>query len=277
MNSEFFELPDGRTVRLAAKLPQEPHCEGLPCWSDEKAILDPRDWRGSGGKRDLWVPDRYDQGSTNSCTGHSFAGVVGASLAATGASPVRFSAGFNYGLTNGGRDEGAYCRDLVKSGKEVGLVPEAVIPSDSYYKQYYPSSAYTVAKRYRIAEAYQIESWVEYCSALTLGYNVYHGFLIGQNFRPDANGFLPDFTGWGGGHAMWSYDLVQHPTNGRWYGCGVNSWGTRWGKNGLCFFPESYFWRSAVVNGTQFYNLDAWAIRVVAEDPQEPNTPPKVQ
>lgn len=47
--------------------------------------------------------------------------------------------------------------------------------------------------------------------------------------------------------------------SGQWHLETKNSWGEKWGWNGFCFIPESYFGRG----------LDAWAVQAAAEDPQE--------
>lgn len=77
-----------------------------------------------------------------------------------------------------------------------------------------------------------------------------------MHFEPDANGVIPDRRGAGGGHCMFALGLEQ--IDGRWHLLVQNSWGTRWGREGYCYLPESYFadWH------------EAWRLKAATDDPK---------
>ncbi len=255
---EYVEF-DGERRYLAARMPtaEEADDPTRPKYRAGRVILPREEWKDTSLK--LWIPGIYDQNGQSSCTGNGVAAAFGAAYALTGAKPVRFSAGFIY----------AQVRDLLTAGKRYGFAPESVVPSRTIFKSQIPKSAYDEAMPYKIGEDWQADSFDEMGDAVERGFAVPFGVCLGRNFKCDAEGYVEDYSGhFEGGHCMYAFG--KHKARGRWWLDVANSWGLRFGVQGICHMPESYFWKQK----GQYVNLDAFVIRAVA--PNAIDTPPKV-
>jgi hypothetical protein len=203
-----------------------------------------------------------DQNGHGSCVGHGSCSAFTYAWRYRNASPHDFSACFLYGNINGGSDNGAVVGDALESLQSTGICLESEVPENDIFSRDFPRSSYDTAKRFKIEQAYHIETFDEIATAVQLGFAVSIGVEIGQAFEPDGQGVLPELSGGGGGHCMCVLGLKS--INGRWYLEVQNSWGASWGAGGFCWMPESYF------RG----QTDHWAVQACAEDPQEPVEPP---
>lgn len=207
----------------------------------------------------------YDQNGQGSCVGHGSVMAATIALLLAGASLVRLAACFLYGLINGGRDNGANVSESMERLLDTGVCLESEVGPKNIWKRDFPSSAFETAKRFKIIEAYNCQTFDEIGTALQLGFTVSFGIEIGTQFNPDANGILPPLRGRRGGHCMCLAGAKL--INGKWYFLVINSWSTAWGINGTAWIDESYFQR----------DVDAFAIRAGSVDPQDPRNPPVVR
>lgn len=213
------------------------------------------------------IVTRYNRSvlvSGNSCVGHGAVGGLSTVTNLTMRTKNRLSPVFVYAQINGGRDQGAIVADSLECLQKTGACLWSTLPGpNNIYKRDIPESAYPEAKRFRIDKAVRVDTFDELVSAVLNNWVVVFGIEIGNNFDPDGDGFVPRRSGGGGGHCMYASGLKQR--SGQWYARVPNSWGTRWGKDGVCFMPESYF--------SDGY-MDAYAIQAAKDDPEEQSVPP---
>lgn len=204
-----------------------------------------------------FVTEILDQDGQNACCAFASVQAFHVARAFAGAPYVRLSAGNLYGRINGGRDAGAVIGDAIKALEVVGVCRADIIDMYSWRQSRWPMEWKDDAKRFRVTEAWDCPTFDAIASALQYGFPVNIGVLVGNNFNPDSSGWLPDYRGGGGGHAMCAVGLAYHESRRTWGIKVANSWGQRWGQDGFAIVPESYFRRSPFE--------DAWAIRVVVD------------
>jgi hypothetical protein len=130
-----------------------------------------------------------------------------------------------------------------------------------------PKSVYMTALRFRIEEGYTAHSWDEYVSGIALGFIGVHAIQVGRNFDSlDGNGVVGYDRGVGN-HAIATDGLSQLPS-GEWVLDDYNDWSTAWGEDGRMRVSRKS-WEGCD-------NQDAYLIRSVTLDPQDPNQPPQV-
>jgi hypothetical protein len=246
---------------LACLKPTEP--SGFPKFGAARQLKRvPRtEWKDFSYKRH--VGPIKDQDGHGACVG--FGGSGGAECARSIAGQTFFQLSGNnlYSQINGNRDQGALVSDALKALMSVGVCLESEFPeTGSIWKRDVPSNAWETARRFRLAEGHECESFDDIVSAILCGRIVVFGVDIGTRFQPDSQGVLPAKRGSGGGHCMYACGVKT--INGKWMLEVINSWGARWGVDGCCWMPESYF------SGY----MDAFAIVGGINDPLDPHEPP---
>jgi hypothetical protein len=200
-----------------------------------------------------------DQGNTGACNAFASVQALHMLRAAAGLPYVELSAGNLYGRINGGRDAGSTLVDAIRELEKRGVCRATLIGHLEWQPHRWPKEWEEDAKRFRVLEAWDCPAFDHIASAIQLGFGVNVGILIGPNFNPGPDGWIPERVGRAGGHAMCAVGLAR---KGDVWGIKiVNSWGDKWGKGGFAIIPESYF-RDPVWT-------DGWAIRVVV-DPEGP-------
>lgn len=217
----------------------------------ETQIIPRKDW-ASIDFRHL-VPKILDQDGQGACNAFASIQALHVIRNMAGLPFVELSPGNLYGRINGGVDRGSVIADAVQQLEDVGVCKAATVPPLEWRRSRWPSTWKDEAKRFRILEAYDCPTFDHIASALLMGFPVNFGILVGNNFRPDETGWLPDYRSGGGGHAMCAVGLAYHPSRRTWGLITANSWGRDWGLDGFCIVPESYFQRTPFT--------DAWAVR----------------
>jgi len=216
-------------------------------------------------ERELWkpidlshfVPEVLDQDGQNSCNAFASIQAVHVSRMFMGLPYVRLSPGNLYGRINGGIDRGSYLSDALKELQENGVCRADIVPMMEWRKDRWPPEWKEDAKKFRLIEVYDCPTFDHLASAILQGFAVNLGIMVGRNFKVEPDGWLKDYSGGYGGHAMCGVGLDYHPSRKTWGIKVVNSWGQDWGMKGFAVVPESYFksnWFS-----------DGWAIRVVVD------------
>lgn len=241
-------------------LPPDPVC-ALPFWDEANTTLPESQWQ----EIDLsgFVEAILNQGMTSSCVGHGSASGMAVAWAQAGKPKMGFSPYFIYGNINGGRDQGAIISHALTSMQTDGVAPRDVMPAGVMYRQQFPAAAVQAAQRFKLFKAYQCPSFERICTALTLGFCVPLGIMVGQNFaNVSSEGICPLPNGGGGGHCILGVGLKRHPRYG-WLIKILNSWGTQFGMGGYAYITRNHF---------QYMQVDAFAIQCTTDDPLD-NTP----
>lgn len=259
--SDTFYLPDGTPCLTGYLNPDELRFAAAPAWDEANPVLREDEWEEHDDLAAFSPPPRAQK--NNNCTNAALGGLAEAAFRAAGVADVpRLSWSFLYAQCNGGRDQGAFCRDLAKKFRDgPGLCPEGVWPDDRIYEPRggFPAEVLAAAEPWRALEIYQCLNWEHVCSALSRRFLVYHGFVMGRGYqRTGADGRVPDWDGsYAAGHAMYSRGLTRR--FGDWRTVTPNSWGPSWGDGGVGYWPGSYFWAAR----GNFVNLDCYAVRAV--------------
>lgn len=204
------------------------------------------------------VPKILDQDGTGACNAFASVQTLHVLRKEAGLPFVELSAGNLYGRINGGRDSGSVLADAVAELEKKGVCTAATVPQLEWRPARWSDDWVIEAPRFRILEAWDCPTFDHIASALQFGFPVNVGVLVGNNFSPGTDGWLPDYRSGGGGHAMCAVGLVHDDRRG-WGIKVANSWGPDWGAGGFGILPESYF------KSTPF--TDGWAVRGVV-DPQ---------
>lgn len=207
-----------------------------------------------------------DQGQSSACGPHALVESMGTAFNLSAGEKVLLSPWFGYGQTNGGRDEGTALPDLLKEAETTGLPLDKSVAHGNMFGPY-PPAAFTEAGRFKIEAAYDSPTFAALCSAAERRQTSVIGIDIGQNFNPDARGFLPPYQQ--GPEVLGHAISVQGKVNdrGQWWLLIQNHWRADWGLGGFALLPASY------VNPY----FGAWTLRVVRLDPQDPSRPPPAQ
>lgn len=190
-------------------------------------------------KYSSFLPPVYDQDGIGQCASSACCTTIETAARMAGTPIPKLSAGDLYSRVNGGRDRGSLLEDNLDEAQK-GVALASRVPY--IWNGRKASDAATVAERsrYRIIEAYWCKDFDAMASALQQGFIVEHGLMWKDNFKPDADGWLPARgVGGGGGHALCGYGLVKR---GEVWGIATrNSWSASWGRGGDCIIPESLF------------------------------------
>jgi hypothetical protein len=228
----------------------------FPLYGETMPLIPRSEWKPISFRS--YVAKILDQDGIGACNG--FAGVQCLSVcrAMAGLPFVELSGGQLYGQMTQ-IDQGSMLGDSILKLKEVGVAPAYMVRQLDWKRNKWPADWQTTAKRYRITEAYDAPNFDSLVSAILTGFVVNLGILVGSNFQPAADGWIPPRGGRGGGHAICGCGVAQ---KGSTWGIEIaNSWGTTWGDNGFGIVPESYF-------GDQF--TDGWAVRASIQPSDEP-------
>lgn len=261
----------GGEPRVLASLPPRP-VSPFPDWNSpqaQRAVVKakrkflPQDQWQEQEWSDL-VDEILNQGRSSACTGFSTCGsfTVGHIVNNRSQQRRRFDPYFPYGLCNGGRDQGAVVGDLLKEMKDTGICEHGILPPGAMFRQQFPQEAFDNAKRFRVAKAFTCQTFEDCCSAISCGWQVVFGILVGRNFGDlSSEGVAPPPDVILGGHALGGVGLRR--LRSQWGIRTLNSWGAQWGDKGFCVLTKQSF----------DARVDAFAIQVATWDPEEKGPP----
>lgn len=233
--------------------------ELFPLLADKIQLLPREQWQPCDWRR--YVREIRDQDGQGACNSFSSTTTLRGCRVMAGLADVRLSAGHLYGRINGGRDRGSLLGDALKVLLEEGCCTVDQIGELDWQRNKWPPGVEQIARKYKGHEAFDCPSFQAIGTALQCGFLVNYGILVGSDFKTDDEGWVYE-AGGRGGHAMCGVGLARRERRGRtqWGVITVNSWGERWGQNGIGIVPESYF------SDTIF--TDGWALRT-AVDPSD--------
>jgi hypothetical protein len=255
-----LKLADGTVVKLGYTNPDELRFAAAPAFDQANALLNESEWE----EHDDYAPhcSPIEAQQNNNCTNAALASCAECLFRSSGVEVPRLSWSFLYAHDNGGRDAGAYCRNLARLFRDgPGLAPASVWPDSKIYlpRGDLPQVVVDAAAEYQALEVYQVFDWKGVMSALTQRFVVYYGISLGRAFfNTKKDGVVPRWDGsTRNGHAMWLRGTTKK--FGDWRAISPNSWGKSFGDGGIGYIDESYFWAEQ----GRFVNLDAYAIRAV--------------
>lgn len=256
---------DGRTYHLG-KLPPDPVKRAMfpPVAPLTAPKIDPAEWQPVDRRKRFNMGDwSLDQRSHGSCVGFSSAAALARLRVAEGQQFQRLSGAFIYSHINGGRDNGAIISDSLDVLKQQGTCLETECGWDQIYPNQIPNSARQTAKRFKVLEAYRVDTWAEAISAIQLGFILVGAVMVGDNFfRLDNNG-VSGFDRGPGNHAV-CFDGCGFLPSGQPFLDLPNSWGLTFGENGRTKITEKHF---------ESVQQDCYAMRAAINDPQESGPP----
>lgn len=204
----------------------------------------------------------WDQGELGSCTGHGVGRCdwVVSHLQGEIFMPSRLMLYYNGRKieNNVRRDDGAMIRDVVKGLAKIGVCDEARWPYNP--KKFASSPSKAALSEASLHQAMQYERVPQSVSAirscLNNGLPVVFGATLYSSFDTiGESGLVPmprKDEGVMGGHCM---AIIGHDPRTKRFEV-INSWGTEWGDQGYCWFPEAYLLNTNLSD-------DFWVIRVV--------------
>jgi len=171
---------------------------------------------------------KLDQNGKGSCGAEGLTQGIMLTLAkATGKAPPLLNPLFMYHTTSGGRDQGSSLQANIAFAMKHGVASEAVWPRSKGFLTKPSLLAYADARSYVLLEYSQVRNWIEFATALLLGWPVYFGYT---------------------GHAICAVKLLDQERF-RY----ANSWSKDWGDNGAgTLHKDRIYW-----------NYGAYAIRVI--------------
>ena len=258
---------DGVGYRVLGALPPAGKQFNMPNYAGTFRTLPESEWVERSLKQ--WNLRVEDQGRFGSCVGQGTTKGFTYAWLISGQTPQLFSPTFVYAHINGGRDQGAQVSDGLKTIKENGVCLLDQFGPDKIYLRDVSPAAKQTALRFRVIEAYKINSWIELGSALSSGMLVVSGIGVGNNFSNlDRNGVAPLPDQVVGGHCMAHIGLKK--IAGQWKAETQNSWSTSWGQGGFCYLQKDA-WHPSFG-----FPFDAFAIGAVIDDPEETQTDPVI-
>lgn len=247
---------DGVERKLGCLPRRVPVGSVFPVFDSPRTPIIPRkEWRPVDWSH--FVDQVLDQDGTAACNAFASVQCMHVLRRMNGLPFVLLSAGNLYGRINNGRDEGSYLSDSLLELQTNGVCRASIVPMLEWRQHRWPPEWKADAIKFRAVEVYDCPSFDHLVSAILQGFVVNLGIMVGNNFTVQPDGWLRDYTGGYGGHAMCGVGVDFHPTRHVWGIKVVNSWGDNWGREGFAIVPESYFKSN--------WFQDGWAIRVVVD------------
>jgi len=214
----------------------------------------------------------FNQGRTNSCTGQATAGAAITNRARARWKKVPLSPYSVYAIINSGRDAGATIGQALDAARKYGIGSAEKFPQQVLYKQQLTREMLQNMQKYRITEAFKVDSFEEAGTALVLGFDLVFGIAVGRNFGDlDGEEIAPVPDRVVGGHALYSCGLKHSRQLNDWVFETPNSWGMSWGRKGHCFVQRAHF------NPAYGFGFDAFALMYTNANPEDVADIPDVQ
>lgn len=168
------------------------------------------------------VEHKLDQDGVGSCGAEGLTqGIMVRQYYATGEIPEQLSPLFMYNTTSGGRDQGSSLPSNIEFAKKYGVASAKVWPRSKGWRATPSEKAVKDARNNKLLEVSQIRNWVEFGTALLLGWPVYFGYT---------------------GHAILAVELLDS-SRFRY----INSWSEDWGEEGFgTLHKDRIYWNYGV-------------------------------
>lgn len=202
-----------------------------------------------------------NQGGRGSCNGYACAGALGRARKLAGLPPVTLSGEFIYAGINGGRDRGSMLDDGMRFLRDVGSVPEDMVPRLEYLWRRISDEAKRAAPRFQGFELATAEDEDELATGIALGYvGVVAIHFGGRMQHLDKHGVAGHHRG-PGNHSVGVDDLRIR--DGRLEFDYFNSHGVRYGDNGKAWLN----WERHFSGPSRYHQF--FLVRAALDDPQD--------
>lgn len=205
-----------------------------------------------------------DQNGKGACLPHAYSEAVMIARAISGAPFIKLSPWFLYSLINRGMDQGANAGDAIEALLTIGIATDESVPYGTIRPAGYSQQAKTIAQRFKLRDAVKIEGFEQAVSAVYFNWAVCFDLQAGPGFDTNQDGICK-YLGPGNNHEVLAADKFKL-INGKPYLGGRNSWGTRWGQNGHCYWSPNH------LDGSN----ETYAVRFIQDDPQDNDLPPAI-
>ena len=186
-----------------------------------------------------FLPPTHDQDGVGQCNCDATTGMAESMRLKQGLPLVQLSAADLYDRINGGQDQGSLLEDAMAAMMKDGVATLASV--GAVWKRGQPKPPAGERSRFKFLEVFTCPTFDHLMSALIYNFDVNSGIMWGDNYNPDADGFLPESPRGGGGHSLHSFmPAMRQGRGGVQYGAAThNSWADRWGVQGKCVIPEN--------------------------------------
>ncbi len=239
---------------------------GAAVWGAART-LPPEKWRECNYHADWPAVNTDDQGKSQSCVGHVVESAFTYAWLQAGQKHKVFSPTYIYGLVNHGVDRGANLSDGFNALKLFGICEAKYVPQGMLYRSQFPAAAVANGRRHRPAECLSVRSFDAVGTALSLGWTLATGVLVGADIgKLDDEGVCPVPDKPTGGHAVTLVGLKYSKRLKEWLVLVHNSWGESWGfrdstgQGGFAYLRRAHFDKCF---------FDTWAVTGVLSDPDD--------
>jgi hypothetical protein len=180
-----------------------------------------------------------DQDGLGACLCYAAAGILECTRAMAGLDPLPLNAMHLYGQLRYPNDNGSEFEEVLQLLSTSGVITESTLSDDpkNWNPQTWPGSWKKEANLYRPEEVFDLPTRQHIGSAIQLGYCVLLGVSVTDGFEPDKDGVIRPYRVGPLNHGVYACGMKK--MLGEWYVDLVNSWSTKWGKEGRAWFPLS--------------------------------------
>lgn len=252
-----------RYLGLLPTPPDHPMLAAVPLFSSYleslgAAVIPSSEWKRHEFERKRHRVPILDQDGHGACV--AYASTAGAMLERdrTGAPFQLLGADFLYTLINRGVDAGANAGDAVQALRETGICLASDYSGRPIRPRGVNAQCLKQAARFRLAEAYRIETLEEAVTAAIMGFSYTIAVQAGARYETSTDGTLA-YLGRGLNHLQVITAEGLRIVGGKPQLLGRNSWAESWGQGGFAWFQDRHVTSSDEI----------WVFRCMAQDPQD--------
>lgn len=210
-----------------------------------------------------------NQNGYGACNGFAAATSLEWARWIAGMSHAELSSWYVYAILCNGVDRGSIIADALELLRDKGTCPETAVPYGTINPRKLPQQAHSEAPRFRIEIGSALQGFDDLMTATQLMQPFNFSICVGGGFdRLDSDGVCGYSRGWGN-HAITGGLGAKKTARHGWVILWQNSWSEQWGDKGFAWVSRQHV-------EEQGY-FDAYTVRAVQSDPNDPITPPPIK